>query len=220
MIGSRATSGSVATRLRNVVIACSASSRSASMLTSRMFAPPRTCSSATSTAPWKSPASIRRSEPRRAGDVRPLADDDEARVRPDHERLETAEARRAGALPAHAGEPVPRRHPRSPDVCSGVVPQQPPTMLTRPASANSRRKRLVSSGCSSCRPSAFGRPAFGWQATYVDATRASPSRNGRISRRAERAVDPDDERVRRARRRPRTPPTVWPERLRPSGRPP
>ena len=52
MIGIRATSGSVASRLRNVVIACSPSSRSASMLTSRMLAPPRTCSSATSTAPW------------------------------------------------------------------------------------------------------------------------------------------------------------------------
>ena len=50
MIGSRATSGSVATRLRNVVIACSPSSRSASMFTSRRFAPPRTCSSATSSA--------------------------------------------------------------------------------------------------------------------------------------------------------------------------
>ena len=60
MIGSRAASGSVATRFRNVVIACSASSRSASMFTSSRFAPPRTCSSATSTAPWKSSASISR----------------------------------------------------------------------------------------------------------------------------------------------------------------
>ena len=57
MIGSRATSGSVAITFRNVRIACSLSSRSASMLTSRMFAPPRTCSSATSTAPVKSPPS-------------------------------------------------------------------------------------------------------------------------------------------------------------------
>lgn len=56
MIGMRATSGSVAIRLRNVVISRSLSSRSASMLTSRRFAPPRTCSSATSTAAWWSPA--------------------------------------------------------------------------------------------------------------------------------------------------------------------
>jgi hypothetical protein len=60
MIGIRATSGSVARTLRNVVIARSESSRSASMFTSRRLAPPRTCSSATSTAPWKSSASIRR----------------------------------------------------------------------------------------------------------------------------------------------------------------
>ena len=52
MIGIRATSGSVAIRFRNVVIASTASSRSASMFTSRRFAPPRTCSSATSTARW------------------------------------------------------------------------------------------------------------------------------------------------------------------------
>ncbi len=59
-MGRTATSGSVASRFRNVVIACSDSSRSASMFTSSRFAPPRTWSSATSTAPWKSPASIRR----------------------------------------------------------------------------------------------------------------------------------------------------------------
>src|SRR5215203_1858547 len=60
MIGRRATSGSVATTFRNVRIARSDSSRSASMFTSRTFAPPRTCSSATSTAPVKSPPSTRR----------------------------------------------------------------------------------------------------------------------------------------------------------------
>ncbi len=50
MIGRRAISGSVAIKLRNVTIACSESSRPSSMLTSRMFAPPRTWSSATSSA--------------------------------------------------------------------------------------------------------------------------------------------------------------------------
>ncbi len=42
MIGRRAISGSVASRLRNVVMACSESSIASSMLTSRMLAPPRT----------------------------------------------------------------------------------------------------------------------------------------------------------------------------------
>ena len=60
MIGIRATSGSVAIRFRKVVIACSLSSRSASMFTSSRFAPPRTCSSATSTAAWWLSPSISR----------------------------------------------------------------------------------------------------------------------------------------------------------------
>ena len=42
MNGTRATSGSVARKFRNVVIACSESSMPSSMLTSRMLAPPRT----------------------------------------------------------------------------------------------------------------------------------------------------------------------------------
>ena len=50
MNGSRAISGSVAMTLRNVVIAASESSIPSSMLTSRMFAPPRTCSSAIAAA--------------------------------------------------------------------------------------------------------------------------------------------------------------------------
>jgi hypothetical protein len=46
-------------------------------------------------------------------------------------------------------------------MCAGVVPQQPPTMLTKPASANSSRTAAVSSGDSSYSPNALGRPAFG-----------------------------------------------------------
>ncbi len=50
--GTRAISGSVAIRLRNVVMAFTPSSRSASMFTSSMFAPLRTWSAAISTAAW------------------------------------------------------------------------------------------------------------------------------------------------------------------------
>ncbi len=60
MTGIRAISGSVAIRLRNRVIACSESSSPSSMLTSRMFAPPRTWSSATSVAFEKSPEVMKR----------------------------------------------------------------------------------------------------------------------------------------------------------------
>ncbi len=44
---------------------------------------------------------------------------------------------------------------------SGVVPQQPPARLTKPASANSRSISAVSSGDSSYSPNALGRPALG-----------------------------------------------------------
>src|SRR6185437_4369699 len=43
---------------------------------------------------------------------------------------------------------------------SGVVPQQPPVMLSQPLCAHSRMKPAVSSGCSSYSAIAFGRPAF------------------------------------------------------------
>ena len=46
-------------------------------------------------------------------------------------------------------------------MCAGVVPQQPPTMFTKPASANSSRMPAVSSGASSYSPKALGRPALG-----------------------------------------------------------
>src|SRR3954453_21616224 len=55
MIGILATSGSVAIRFRNVVIACSLSSRSASMLTSSRFGPPAPWSGATAAAAGKPP---------------------------------------------------------------------------------------------------------------------------------------------------------------------
>ena len=91
MIGIRAISGSVAMRFRNVVIACSPSSRSASMLTSSRFAPPRTWSSATSSAAlWSSDSISLRN--RRAGDVGALTDHHEPGVGADLERLQAAEA--------------------------------------------------------------------------------------------------------------------------------
>ena len=44
---------------------------------------------------------------------------------------------------------------------SGVVPQQPPTMLTSPAWANSPTTAAVSEGPSSYSPNALGSPALG-----------------------------------------------------------
>src|SRR3954463_10756374 len=114
MIGIRATSGSVATRLRKVVIARSPSSRSASMFTSSRLAPPRTCSSATSAAAWpgapaapagEAPGLDEGGKAARARDVRPLADQREVGVRPELERLQAAEAGPRPALGNRA-----RRH--------------------------------------------------------------------------------------------------------------
>ncbi len=44
---------------------------------------------------------------------------------------------------------------------AGVVPQQPPTRFTNPASANSLMTAAVSAAASSYSPKALGRPAFG-----------------------------------------------------------
>ena len=44
---------------------------------------------------------------------------------------------------------------------AGVVPQQPPTMFTRPLSANSPSWPAMYSGVSSYSPNSLGRPALG-----------------------------------------------------------
>ena len=85
-------------------------------------------------------------ELRRAGDVRPLADDDEVRVGADRERLEAGEAGRAARRPGPRAAAGPSRPPRSRRMCAGVVPQQPPTTLTQPASAKPRRSVAIDSG--------------------------------------------------------------------------
>ena len=72
------------------------------MFTSSAFAPPRTCSSATSTAPGEVVGLDQAAEARRAGDVRALADQHEAGVRADLERLEAAPARPVRRLRRHA----------------------------------------------------------------------------------------------------------------------
>ena len=58
-------------------------------------------------------------------------------------------------------------------MCAGVVPQQPPTMLTSPAVANSPTTRAIASGVSSYSPKALGSPAFGWADTKQSAMRDS-----------------------------------------------
>ena len=68
----------------------------------------------------------------RAGDVGALADVDEQRVRADVERLQAGQAQRRFQL--RAARAARRLRPPSAmaAMCAGVVPQQPPTMLSKP----------------------------------------------------------------------------------------
>jgi hypothetical protein len=164
MTGMRATSGSVAIWFRNVRMHFSESSMPASMLTSSTFAPLRTCWTATSTAASKSPASIslrKRAEPDtfvRSPTTTKLMDSSNVSV---SSPLKNALPRRAAAGASRS------RVRRSATPCvmarmwSGVVPQHPPTMSTRPDCANSRSSAPVVSGASSYSPNALGNPAFG-----------------------------------------------------------
>ena len=71
------------------------------------------------------------------------------------------DSRSAGAVSAGVRGALPSTTPAIAAMCAGVVPQQPPTRLTKPLSANSARTAAVSSGDSSYSPNALGRPAFG-----------------------------------------------------------
>ena len=134
---------------------------SVSMFTSIRFAPFSTWSRATSTAAWKSPDSIRR-----ANRFEPVMF-----VRSPTITNPVSGVMRKGSSPANdvnvpAAGGVRGGRPLRPAswiarMCAGVVPQQPPTMFTRPAAANSPRSEDVISGVSSKPPNAFGRPAFG-----------------------------------------------------------
>ena len=71
------------------------------------------------------------------------------------------DSRSAGRTSAGVRGVVPATARAMAAMCAGVVPQQPPTRFTKPASANSDTIAAVSSGVSSYSPKAFGRPALG-----------------------------------------------------------
>ena len=74
----------------------------------------------------------------RAGDVGALADVDERDVVGQRERLETRQFEPRRPRRHDARRRARRPPPAIAAMCAGVVPQHPPTTLTRPASANSR----------------------------------------------------------------------------------
>src|SRR6266511_5120416 len=113
------------------------------MFTSSRLAPPRTCSSATSTAPPKSPASTsrrKRAEP--VTFVRsPII------TKPVSGPISNGSSplkRGAGRLSGTCRGDSPLVTSTMALTCSGVVPQQPPTMLRSPSRANSRSEEHTS----------------------------------------------------------------------------
>src|SRR5215203_4222763 len=108
----------------------------------------------------------------RPGDVGPLTNVYEDAVGPDGEWLQPAQSQSGRQRWWH-----PRRQPcdrlGNGLMWAGVVPQHPPTRLTRPLSANSPRMPAMYSGFSSYCPNSFGSPAFGWVLTSVGAVRES-----------------------------------------------
>ena len=76
-------------------------------------------------------------ELRRAGDVGALADIDERNFRRERERLRGRTGAASGGISGILRGALPATARAMARMWSGVVPQQPPTMLTRPASANS-----------------------------------------------------------------------------------
>ncbi len=71
------------------------------------------------------------------------------------------ESRSAGTISGTTRAGSPSTTPAMAPMWAGVVPQQPPTMLTRPDSANSCRIAAVSWEASSYSPKALGSPALG-----------------------------------------------------------
>ena len=130
------------------------------MFTSRIWAPPSTCCRATwrASSYWpartsfanfgepvtfvRSPTFTKFESGRMTKGSRP-----ESRVR------RGTSGRTRGATPRTASAIL--------RMWAGVVPQQPPTTLRKPARAHSPRLAAIESGVSSKPPNAFGRPAFG-----------------------------------------------------------
>ena len=162
MIGTRAMSGSDAIRFRKRDIAAAESSIASSMLTSMTCAPFSTCWRATCSASSNWPFRISRAkalEPVTLVRSPTLTNSESASTlkgsRPD--------SRIAGGRCGLARGAMPSMARAIAAMWSGVVPQQPPATLTKPACANSFSSAAVISGVSSKPVSdiGFGRPAFG-----------------------------------------------------------
>ena len=158
--GTLAMSASCATRLRKVLMAAAPSSIPSSMLTSMTFAPPSTCVLATRIASSNLPSLMRRANLREPVTL----------VRSPIMTNGFSLRNTNGSFPANCVILLGSGFLRGVSPCTaspialiwaGVLPQQPPTMLTQPCFAKSRTKLAILFGVSSNSPSSLGSPAFG-----------------------------------------------------------
>ena len=178
--GTRAIAGSAARRLRNRPMTSGPSSMASSTFTSMIWAPPATCCAAMATAASSSPATMalaNRGLPamfvRSPTFTNVISSVSVKASRPDRRSRGSRGAGARGGTPATASA-IAR-------MCSGVLPQQPPTTFSRPARANSPSTSAICSGVSSYSPNAFGSPAFGCADTSTSVLAASSRRWGRSS---------------------------------------
>ena len=145
MIGTRTISGSAATWFRNAVMAWAESSMPSSMLMSMMLAPPSTCSRAMATASSYSPSRISRAnfrEPATLVRSPTMMKFVSGRITIRSSPLRWVKRSRSGA---RLGRRPFIRAPRA-AMCSGVVPQHPPTRFSQPSRAHSSTDPANSSG--------------------------------------------------------------------------
>mmetsp|Transcript_30668 Transcript_30668/g.77283 ORF Transcript_30668/g.77283 Transcript_30668/m.77283 type:complete len:203 (-) Transcript_30668:900-1508(-) len=165
--GILAISGSVAMRLQNLRMQSTPSSMPSSKFTSRICAPFSTCFCATSAALAQSPAMmvfLKRIEPATL-QRSPMFWNTESSLT----TMSSSPERRmkfsaAGRPPQPGGRRVGVRSETASAMhlmWSGVVPQHPPIMLTRPSMAHWRRTGAICSPLRSYPPMALGRPALG-----------------------------------------------------------
>ena len=200
-------SGSEAIRLRKRFIAAGPSIMAASTFTSSTLAPDSDLLARHDERAGVIVGLDQLAELRRAGDVRALADDDEIgegiggghSCTPSRIRLTTM--RRLSKHPCHAAavngsRPASRSCARRRDrarrhaftacfmcvMCSGVVPQQPPAMLSKPGARPFGVVRLPSNAASRrSRPWRWAGRRSDRRCTGHSATRARSARNARIS---------------------------------------
>ena len=154
MIGTRAISGSEATRLRKVVISSAASSSPSSMFTSIICAPSSTCLRAIDKASSYFFSFIRRRNLRDpATFTKFISGDTSNSSSPDSHKYCGHSAGTCGFFPSASSLNL--------AMYASVVPQHPPMMFTSPSSMYSFTSSAISSGVWSYSPRQLGSPAFG-----------------------------------------------------------